>query len=92
MRLDADRVRIAVSDDGPGIARANLPHLFERFYRGEGRIKGGLGVGLYASRELAEEVGGVLVAASEPGEGATFTLVLPTTAPRRHSTASASRD
>jgi len=80
VRIDVvdERVRIAVHDDGPGIAPHNLPRLFERFYRGEGRIKGGLGVGLYSSRELAEEVGGMLVAASEPGAGATFTLVLPT--------------
>ncbi|MGE3855673.1 MAG: ATP-binding protein [Dehalococcoidia bacterium] len=78
-----DRIAIVVRDNGPGIAEAHLAHLFERFYRGAGRVKGGLGVGLYVSRGLAEELGGVLTVASRPGEGAAFTLELPLRAPRR---------
>ena len=82
LHVDRENARIAVVDNGPGIPMENLPHLFDRFYRGTGRIKGGLGIGLYASRALAEDLGGVLTAASEPGEGATFLLELPIAMPR----------
>ncbi len=74
---DQERTRISVTDNGPGIDPADLPRLFDRFYRGEGRSAGGLGIGLYASRALAEELGGLLTAHSAPGEGATFMLELP---------------
>ena len=80
---EADRVFLSVRDNGPGVAPEHQAHLFERFYRGEGRIKGGLGVGLYVSRALAEELGGMLTVESTPGEGATFTLEVPRRAPGR---------
>jgi len=82
LRVEGARVRLTVSDDGPGIAEPHLSHLFERFYRGEGRVKGGLGVGLYVSRALAEELGGLLTVESVVGQGATFILELPLEPPR----------
>lgn len=67
-------VRIAVSDDGPGIAPHDVARVFERF---EGTAKGsvGYGLGLPISRHLAQAMGGDLT--YEAGDGATFALTLP---------------
>lgn len=75
-----DEVWVEVSDRGPGIATADLPHLFEPFYRGrevvERQIHGnGLGLSLVA--RIAEAHRGSVTATSPPGAGATFTLKLP---------------
>ena len=76
---------IQVTDDGEGIAREHLPHLFERFYRGDAgrsRADGGSGIGLTISRAIVAAHGGTLVATSAGrGEGATFTVTLPGSAP-----------
>ena len=76
------RVRVTVLDDGRGIAQGELPHVFERFYRGDGHRRHdqgvGTGVGLTISRAIVEAHGGSLEAASEGrGRGAAFTLTLP---------------
>jgi PAS domain S-box-containing protein len=69
---------LRVADQGPGIPADALPHLFERFYRGEHATgDGGLGLGLYISRMLVEAHGGRIWAASKPGSGSTFTVMLP---------------
>lgn len=74
------RACVAVRDHGPGIDPAELPRLFDRFERGVStRSFGGLGLGLYIARGIAEAHGGTLQAKSEPGAGATFTLELPLT-------------
>ena len=73
------RVRITVSDQGPGIALADQPRVFEKFFRADPQLvhaPGGTGLGLYISRELATRMGGRLDVASEPGSGSTFTLEL----------------
>lgn len=71
----------AVVDTGVGIAAADLPHLFERFYRvdrSRSRASGGSGIGLTVARHLAWAMGGDVTAASAgPGRGSTFTLTLP---------------
>lgn len=72
---------LQVDDTGPGIGPKHLPHLFERFYRADAardRAHGGSGIGLTIAKALAEAHGGTLTAASPPGGGATFTLILPT--------------
>lgn len=75
-----DRARVTVRDHGPGLDPAELPRLFDRFQRGvSARSYGGLGLGLYIAREIAEAHGGTLTAESEPGHGASFTLELPLT-------------
>ncbi|QCU79120.1 HAMP domain-containing histidine kinase [Citricoccus sp. SGAir0253] len=75
-------VAVSVADTGDGIPAEQLPHVFERFYRGDtarDRDHGGSGVGLAISRALAEAHGGTLTARSDgPGRGAVFTLALPT--------------
>jgi len=75
---DGDLVRINVRDHGKGIAPADLDRIFEPYERGarNGEPKG-LGLGLYISRQLAISHGGELRVTSVPGEGSTFSLVLP---------------
>jgi two-component system sensor histidine kinase MtrB len=72
-------VAISVADDGPGISPDDLPHVFERFYRGSDRRSGseGAGLGLAIARGLTERMGGSIVCSSRPGEGTTFTIELP---------------
>jgi signal transduction histidine kinase len=74
-----DTVSIHVRDEGKGIAPSDLERIFEPYERGarNGEPKG-LGLGLYISRQLAVSHGGELKVSSKPGEGSTFTLVLPT--------------
>jgi signal transduction histidine kinase len=70
--------RLAVADTGPGIPEADLPHVFERFWRGAGaRARSGAGIGLAVVAELAAAHGGTVTAASPPGSGAAFTVTLP---------------
>jgi len=74
------RAAIRLQDTGPGISRQDLPHIFERFYRGEkarDRSAGGSGLGLAIARSIVEAHQGTIEAASEPGRGATFTAWLP---------------
>jgi PAS domain S-box-containing protein len=73
-----DALTLAVSDRGIGIAAEALPRIFERFERGIGSKRDGLGLGLYIAREIAQAHGARLEAASEPGLGSTFTLTFPT--------------
>lgn len=73
-------VRLAVIDSGEGIAPADLPHVFDRLWRGEpSRVRAGrsTGLGLSIARGLAEALGGTLHARSTLGEGSRFELSLP---------------
>jgi len=73
--------RVEVSDSGEGIAPEDLPHIFDRFYRGEksrSRRKGGAGLGLAIAQGIVEAHGGTISAASDgPGKGSTFTILIP---------------
>lgn len=76
-----DEVTISVSDDGEGITAEQLPHIFERFYRGDtarDRDRGGSGIGLTISKAFADAHNGSLSATSPgPMQGSSFTLTLP---------------
>lgn len=76
-----DQVVIAITDTGEGIPPSQLPHIFERFYRGDtarDRDGRGSGIGLTISRAIVEAHGGHLTARSDgPGFGATFTVEVP---------------
>ena len=77
---EAGELVLEVRDTGEGIAPADLPHVFERFYHGQpqpGAEDGSAGLGLALAKELTEAMGGSVAVASEPGEGSTFTLHLP---------------
>jgi signal transduction histidine kinase len=77
---EPDTVRVEVRDTGEGIAPEDLPHVFERFYRGasaEGERWGGAGLGLALVKELTQAMGGSVDATSTPGEGSCFTAHLP---------------
>ncbi len=70
---------LTVSDDGPGISAADLPHVFDRFYRSsEARTLPGSGLGLSIVRRAAERHGGTVTAESPPGGGSVFTMSVPT--------------
>ncbi len=77
--LDARSVQISVIDSGTGIAEAELPFVFARFYRGKqtsGRIQDGSGLGLAISKALVELHGGQISAESQPGKGTTIIIRL----------------
>jgi signal transduction histidine kinase len=77
-----EHVRFAVQDDGPGIAASQLPHLFDRYFRGSrSGARGGLGLGLYICKRLVEGHHGAIGVDSELGRGTTFWFTLPR--PRR---------
>jgi signal transduction histidine kinase len=80
VREEPSQVVLTVSDTGIGISEADLPHVFERFYRVEGavgRIHEGTGIGLSLAREIVELHGGMVSVASEAGRGSTFHVELP---------------
>lgn len=72
--------RLEVADQGHGIPAADLPKIFERFWRGQSGLRaGGSGIGLAVVAELVAAHRGRVEVASEPGEGARFTVLLPRT-------------
>jgi len=80
---DATQVKVSVQDSGCGIAPADLPRIFERFYRcDQSRSKPGIGLGLSLARAIARAHGGDITAASTPNQGSTFTVTLPASLPQ----------
>jgi two-component system, OmpR family, sensor histidine kinase BaeS len=77
-RQDARSAVLEVADTGIGIAADELPHIFERFWRGQRAAQtSGSGIGLAIAAELARAHGGALTASSQPGRGTRLTLTLP---------------
>ncbi len=69
---------VAVADTGRGISSEDLPHIFERFYQGQGEgRRSGMGLGLSIARWVADEHGGHITVESQEGRGSTFTVWLP---------------
>jgi signal transduction histidine kinase len=77
-------VQITVEDKGIGVSSADLPHIFEPFYRvravREGQIRG-VGLGLYLVKQMMEAMGGRVTVSSQPARGTSFTLHFPVADP-----------
>lgn len=76
----AGQACVEISDQGVGIRSDDLPHVFERFYRGsnvDDRHFAGMGLGLFICRGIVEQHGGRIWASSQPGHGSTFHIELP---------------
>ena len=80
-----DLLAISVGDTGKGISDADLPHVFEKFYRAEsgaddnpmGTAAPGVGLGLYLAQHIVAQLDGELTVESKPDKGTTFTLLMP---------------
>ena len=77
---EGHHVAVAVQDNGIGIAEADLPYIFDRFYRADKARRsdtGGMGVGLSIAQRIVQAHGGEIRVTSKAGEGSTFTILLP---------------
>jgi signal transduction histidine kinase len=75
---DGVLARLSVIDQGPGIEEAHRARIFERFMRlPSARYQGGFGLGLWLTKQIVASHGGTISVASEPGQGAAFTVELP---------------
>jgi two-component system sensor histidine kinase KdpD len=89
IRMAGDELVIEVRDRGPGIDLMDLPHLFERCYRGtHGKARRpGTGMGLWISKRLVSAQHGRIWAENRPSGGAQFTIAVPTTPPEAEAAA-----
>ncbi|MGB8682713.1 MAG: HAMP domain-containing sensor histidine kinase [Candidatus Binatus sp.] len=76
LKSDANRAILRVADTGEGIHPAELPHIFDRFFRGAGSPGEGSGLGLSLCREIARAHGGEIAAANLPSSGTAFVVTL----------------
>lgn len=80
LTADMSRTKIAITDEGPGIAAEEIPYIWDRFYRVEKsrtRKSGGTGLGLAITRQLILAMDGEVAVESTYGNGATFSIMLP---------------
>ncbi len=79
LSFDEDAARVSVRDNGPGIAQTDLPHIFDRYFRGEASLSNqpGIGLGLALVQAAAKAHGGTVTARNADSGGAELTIVLP---------------
>ena len=78
-RRERDRVAVSISDQGRGIPSTEIDHIFDAFVQvdpGPTRDAGGLGTGLYLTRQLCDRMGAAIEVESTPGSGSRFTILL----------------
>ncbi len=80
IRENEGLAEIEITDNGPGIPSERLPHIFTPFFSTKGDADG-VGLGLYITRQIVEELGGSIDVNSKEGIGAAFTVILPPAAP-----------
>ncbi|MEN1969637.1 ATP-binding protein [Lentibacillus sp. N15] len=91
VRQTAQEIRILISDEGEGIPKADLPFIFDRFFRVEksrSRQSGGTGLGLAIAKEIIELHGGKIEVSSERGKGTSFIITLTRGEPNEQGTVS----
>jgi signal transduction histidine kinase len=77
-RKNVNTLQLMISDNGPGIEPADLPHIFEMFYRGtSSRREQGMGMGLAVVKWVVDSHGWLIAASSEKGQGACFCITIP---------------
>lgn len=79
---EAEAVQLQIEDHGEGIAAEALPHIFDRFYRGDpsrARSTGGTGLGLAICKAIVEKADGSIILTSQPGQGTIATVRMPLT-------------
>jgi PAS domain S-box-containing protein len=78
LRAEPDAIRIAVSDQGPGIPPEHFPHIFDPFFTTKtGGDQKGMGLGLSISQSLVMAMGGKIEVQTQPNDGSTFSIILP---------------
>jgi two-component system sensor histidine kinase KdpD len=75
-KFDEENCYISIADKGPGIPQEQLTHIFDKFYRTEGKNTGGIGLGLSIAKGFVEAHGGLISVKSIISEGTTFTIQL----------------
>jgi protein-histidine pros-kinase len=73
---EADEIRVSVTDGGPGIPPEQRDHVFDRYWRGRGASRHGIGLGLFIVKRLVDAHGGRIWVETSPGGGATFVFTL----------------
>lgn len=76
LHATADRIRIDVTDSGPGVSKEDLPHVFSHYWQAQNTAHLGTGLGLFIARSIVEAHGGRIEASSAAGRGATFSVFL----------------
>jgi len=79
----AKEAKLSITDTGPGIPRARLGHVFDRYWQAEESSKGGRGLGLFIAKGIIEAHQGRIWVESESGNGSTFSFTLPTASSAR---------
>lgn len=81
-KVSGDNANVSVADTGIGISKADLPHIFERFFKADkSRSSGGSGLGLAIAKHIIQAHGGEIWAESQEGKGSTFSFSIPLSPP-----------
>ena len=74
IKANAPQTKTVISDNGEGFHKKDIPHLFDRFYRGSNAVKESAGIGLNLSRMIIAKQNGTIIASNQPNGGAQFTI------------------